>query len=251
MYPRMIGKEQKKVPASEKTCVICKYKHPVAFCLVFKSKTLQERRKIAWDNRLCFNCLKTNHQARNCPSVKRCLKERCGLPHDTLVREDRQLDSRTSLTSDRSRSTQPSATPQEIACYSESVSRSSPTIQSIINQICVQPQQKIRLQVLPVQIHSQGNLVTTYAVLDPGSDSTLIRKDLTDRLQLGGQTHRLDINTVGNETTAKNLDRVSFSLSSKDQPDPVMVHGAWVIDKLNIPSFKVSKKGRRAVELLV
>lgn len=174
--------------------------------------------------------MKTNHQARNCPSVKRCLKERCGLPHDTLVREDRQLDSRTSLTSDRSRSTQPSATPQEIACYSESVSTSSPTIQSIINQICVQPQQKIRLQVLPVQIHSQGNLVTTYAVLDPGSDSTLIRKDLTDRLQLGGQTHRLDINTVSNETTAKNLDRVSFSLSSKDQPDPVMVHGAWVID---------------------
>lgn len=161
MYPRMIGKEQKKVPASEKTCVICKYKHPVAFCLVFKSKTLQERRKIAWDNRLCFNCLKTNHQARNCPSVKRCLKERCGLPHDTLLHEDRQLDSRTSLTSDRSRSTQPSTTPQEIACYSESVSRSSPTIQSIINQVCVQPQQKIRLQVLPVQIHSQGNLVTT------------------------------------------------------------------------------------------
>ena len=95
---------------------------------------------------------------------------------------------------------------------------------------------------LPVQIHSQGNLVTTCAVLDPGSDSTLIRKDLADRLQLVGQTHRLNINTVGNEAAAKNLDRVSFSLSSKDQPDPVMVHEAWVIDKPNIPSFKVSKK---------
>jgi len=36
---------------------------------------------------------------------------------------------------------------------------------------------------------------------------------------------------------------VSFSLSSKDHPEPVLVHGAWVIDKLNIPSVKVSKEG--------
>ena len=126
------------------------------------------------------------------------------------------------------------------------MSSSSPSVQSNINQVCVQPQQKVLLQVLPVQMHSQGNLVTTYAVLDPGSDSTLIRKDLADRLQLVGETHRLNINTAGNEATAKTLDRVSFSLSSKDQPDPVMVHGAWVIDKLNIPSSKVSKK--RAAE---
>ena len=69
---------------------------------------------------------------------------------------------------------------------------------------------------------------------------------MTDRLQLVGETRRLDINTVDNEATAKNLDRVSFSLSSKDQPDPVMVHGAWVIHKLNIPSFEVRKK--RAAE---
>jgi len=68
----------------------------------------------------------------------------------------------------------------------------------------------------------------------------MIRKDLADRLQLVGETHRLDINSCGSETAAKNLDRVSFSLSSKDPPDPVMMRGAWVIDELNIPSFKVS-----------
>ena len=44
------------------------------------------------------------------------------------------------------------------------------------------------------------------------------------------------------KAVTQNLDRVSFSLSSKDQPDPVMVHGAWVIDKLSIPCSKVSKK---------
>ena len=73
------------------------------------------------------------------------------------------------------------------------------------------------------------------------SDSTLIRKDLADCLQLVDKT-RHNINTVGNEITAQNLDRESFSLASKDQPDPVIVYGAWVIDKLNSPCFKVLKK---------
>ena len=53
--------QEKKTPSSEKRCVICKHKHPVAFCPVFKSKNQQERRKIAWDHGLCFNCLKANH----------------------------------------------------------------------------------------------------------------------------------------------------------------------------------------------
>lgn len=36
---------------------------------------------------------------------------------------------------------------------------------------------------------------------------------------------------------------MSFNLSCKDHPEQVLVRGAWVIDKLNIPSAKVSKKG--------
>ena len=195
-----------KTPSSERKCVICKHKHPVAFCPVFKSKHQQERRKITWDLGLCFNCLKTNHQARNCQSIKRCLRERCGLPHHTLLNDDHQQDSHVRLASNRSSSTQPSAFPQENVRSSESESSSLPTIQSNINKVCVQPHQKVLFQVLPVQIHSRGNLVTTYAVLDSGSDSTLIRKDLADRLQLVGETYRLNINTVGNETTAQNLD---------------------------------------------
>ena len=121
----------------------------------------------------------------------------------------------------------------------------SPTPQSNINQVSVQPQRKVLLQVLPVQIHSQGNLIRTYAALDPGSDSTLIRKEIAEHLKLDGECYQLDINTV-NDVSTQNLRRVSFGLSSKDQPDPDMVHGARVIDKLNIPSFKLSKK--RAAE---
>ena len=45
---------------------------------------------------------------------------------------------------------------------------------------------------------------------------------------------------------SQRLDRVSFGLSSKVHSKPVMVNGARVIEKLNIPSVKLPK--RAAIE---
>ena len=84
-----------KAQSNEKRCVVCRVKHRVTFCLVFKSTPLQERRKIAWENELCFNFLKASHQAKDCPSTNRCLEEQCGWPHHTLIHEDYRAGSRT------------------------------------------------------------------------------------------------------------------------------------------------------------
>ena len=85
-----------------------------------------------------------------------------------------------------------------------------------------------------------------YAVLDPGSDSTLIKRDLADHLQFVGEAYQLNLSTVGNDVKIQRLKRVSYCLSSKDYSEPVMVNGAWVIGKLNIPSVKLPK--RAAIE---
>ena len=106
----------------------------------------------------------------------------------------------------------------------------------------VEPRRKVLLQVLPVQIHGPHGVVDTYAALDAGSDSTLIRRDLADHLRLGGETHQISLNTVGSDAKIQNVSRVSFSLSSKVHPQPISVQGAWVIDRLNVPSVKVSKE---------
>ena len=82
-----------KAQSNEKICVICHVKHRIAFCPVFKSKPLQERRKIAWEYELCFNCLKASHQAKDFPSTNRCLREQCRRPHHTLLHEDYRADS--------------------------------------------------------------------------------------------------------------------------------------------------------------
>lgn len=208
-------------------------------------RKLQEMRKLAWEHKLGFNCLKGNYQAKCCLSEKRCLKEHCGLPHYTLLHESHQADSSPNKwTNTQSGLSGTSVPPQESVRRSKLFPSPLPIAKVNVNQVCAQPRRKVLLQVLPVQIHSQGWLVTADAVLDPGSDSTLIRKDWADHLQLVGESYQLglSLNTVGSDGKTQHLNRVSFGLSSEDHPEPVIVNGAWVIDKPNIPSVKVPKK---------
>ena len=234
------------VHVNEQKCVVCSDRHRVAFCPVFKSKALKERKQVVWEHRLCFNCLKANHQSKECPSTNRCLREHCSRPHHTLLHEDRQSDPHTDSSAySESTGIQSSIPPKESA-QPVVPNTSSPLVPSdvsrSINQVSVQPRRKVLLQVLPVQIHSYRGVVDTYAALDAGSDSILIRKDLAHHLQLEGETHQLSLNTVGSDAKIQNLSRVSFSLSSKDHPQLISVQGAWVIDKLSVPSVKVSKE---------
>ena len=109
-----------------------------------------------------------------------------------------------------------SVPPQEVARHSGPSPSSLTTAESNVHQVCVQPRRKVLLQVLPVQIDSQGKLVNVYAILDPGNDSTLIKRDLADHLQLVGEAYQLNLSTVGNDVKTQRLDRVSFGISSKD-----------------------------------
>ena len=140
----------------------------------------------------CKNdCLCT--PAKCCLSEKRCLKEHCGLPHHTLLHGSRQADSSPNNWTNTQSGLSGHLLLHKKVSDVPSLSQVCflPIAKVNVNQVCAQPRRKVLLQVLPVQIHSQGWLVPAYAVLDPGSDSTLIRKDWADHLQLVGESYQL------------------------------------------------------------
>ena len=75
-------------PSTQKfqvNCVVCKDKHPLWRCLVFRKKTPTERAKVVAENKLCFSCFNGQHSFRNCPQPRKCTKDGCGSTHNTLL----------------------------------------------------------------------------------------------------------------------------------------------------------------------
>ena len=63
-------------------CPVCKGKHPLFRCKVFREKTPNQRAKTAADNKLCFSCFGKGHNARNCSRARTCGKDNCKLTHN-------------------------------------------------------------------------------------------------------------------------------------------------------------------------
>ncbi|KAK3724598.1 hypothetical protein QZH41_001749 [Actinostola sp. cb2023] len=174
---------------SREKCIMCPASHRLVYCDNYKLKPLKERKQIVYDQRLCFNCLKQGHGVGDCPSDRRCLKNGCGQKHHTLLHDDVYVK-----TTDQPKSQ----------------SKASKINEVHNNQVKTQFDGQVALQILPVKIcGANGSVVNTCALLDAGSDATLIRKDLAEQLQLD---------------------------------EPVKIDGAWVVNKMNVPVIKYDQE---------
>ncbi|KAK0144640.1 hypothetical protein N1851_016982 [Merluccius polli] len=61
-------------------------KHQLHRCPEFKGKALEERRKYVKEKRLCYGCLKTGHNAKDCRNRHSC--DKCKARHPTLLHDD-------------------------------------------------------------------------------------------------------------------------------------------------------------------
>ena len=76
-------------PPSNLSCYLCQGAHTMFHCSTFGSMTVPERKEKAMALKLCLNCLKPYHVAKECNSSYRCRTNGCGLKHNSLLHEDR------------------------------------------------------------------------------------------------------------------------------------------------------------------
>ena len=108
------------------------------------------------------------------------------------------------------------------------------------NQITNIPQKakKTYLQVIPVDVTMNGKTFKANALLDAGSDATLITKDLADKLCLREPKQNLGfMNAV---TSSKAILSNLVSVSSQSHPQYITIKDAWVTEELDIPTPEVS-----------
>ena len=90
------------------------------------------------------------------------------------------------------------------------------------------------LQIIPVKLSNGHIFIESNALLDCGSDTTLLRKDIAERLNLKRKLERLSVTSA--LSRSHNIDSaiVSFDISSTSISGSTQI-SAWVVHNLKIP----------------
>ena len=96
------------------------------------------------------------------------------------------------------------------------------------------------LQVLPIYVSNGTRSVKVNALLDGGSDSTLVTEVLADKLKVTGEDQPLTLSNTVYTFTRTISKLVNFQISSPLHLSKILISNAWVVENLDLPRFKIN-----------
>ena len=99
---------------------------------------------------------------------------------------------------------------------------------------------EILLQIITLKvIGNNGRSITTYGLVDSGSDVTVIDPSLIEQLEIQGEASHLFLSTVNQIEKREQGVKVSFKIASVNDQDPreIAVCGAWAVKDFTIPTI--------------
>ncbi|XP_057694568.1 uncharacterized protein LOC130917316 isoform X2 [Corythoichthys intestinalis] len=193
---KMLNAKSLSTSSNEKpniTCLFCKKPgHTIHKCRKILEKSVEERVKFVQSEKLCFGCLKSGHNSKNCTSRSVC--DKCQKPHPTCLHQDREKrDKEQRPKNDQVRSTS----------NQETVSEEQESTQVTSNRVVQQRSQGCTSSVIPVYVSTVDepkNERLVYALLDTQSDTTFILKDTAETLNTKSEPVKLKISTMTSKT---------------------------------------------------
>ena len=227
-------------PNSERRlmCPKCGEDHRLFYCREFKDLDVEKRVELIFAKGLCLWCLQKGHIARNCHNTKPCGVDGCQRRHNQLIHRggvwnapptDRPRTASHPPTNGEGQAERQEET--RVVTTSTRVGRTTGTL----------------LQIVPVRIHGENeDFHDTYALLDPGSESSFCNEEVLRRLQLKGERGLLCLQTVEGTGRPQTSAKVTLELSSlaTNKTQRITVPEAWSVPSLNIAMPNVSNKQR-------
>ncbi|XP_011859812.1 PREDICTED: uncharacterized protein LOC105557234, partial [Vollenhovia emeryi] len=175
--PRSAKSHLPKRSIASSQCVLCKGKHHVMMCDEFKAKSAIERKTVAETHRLCFNCL-GSHQFAKCQSAKTCVS--CKARHHSMLHE--------------------AYTPQTVSeANALSAVRQDDETKAIL------------LATARVNVADRHGIPHAIrALIDQGSEVSLISEALVQRLRLPRSRSSVSIIGIGGSRTGSSRGRVTL-----------------------------------------
>ena len=157
--------------------------------------------------------MKSSHRTQSCKSQNSCFQQACSKKHHTTLYDAFQR-----------------------APAGEHQGDPSITVGVSIHQ-----SNEVYLQIVPVLISSSiGKREKTYALLDTGSQSNLIREDFAAELKLHGNKTKIKMSSIKDQGESIIANEVDLKISSIINNKMLEAKGAFIIpvEKFNMPSQK-------------
>ena len=195
-------------------CWYCLKDHKCTACETFISLNLEEKKKFVKEKQLCWNCLSKGRKIKDCASTIRCRIDSCNKSITRCYMN-------------------PCFKPVNLSNPVNPIT--NPSEENIQNHVLSSAfTDSAFLQIIPVILKSGETCIRTNALLDTGSDATLVRSDIANYLKLDGVTQNLKIaNAVLNQKPLQSK-LVSFEIYSDSQPDPFIITTAWPVPNLSV-----------------
>ncbi|XP_071653732.1 uncharacterized protein, partial [Temnothorax longispinosus] len=165
-------------------CPLCNGEHSLMGCPDFKAKPASERKTVAETNKLCFNCL-GNHLVTKCQSTRNCMT--CNSRHHTMLHD---------------------------AYSSEPPPAAEVSALSAVGR--ADDRKAILLATARVIVADRyGKPHEVRALIDQGSEVSIVSESLVQRLHLPRSRTRVSIFGIGGSQSGSTRGKVSMSLTSR------------------------------------
>ncbi|XP_045036464.1 uncharacterized protein LOC123477110 [Daphnia magna] len=187
-------------------------------------ETPSERALVAKEKGVCFNCLGGKHRSVDCRSKPACESSGCRARHHSLLHGAERVFPE----KNGQRHIPPSIGGQDYA--------QGPQTLAIAHRLS----SDVLLAVVPVRLRAGCRTLDFFALLDTGSQATLLREDAAQALGLKGRPRKVRFGTFYGKDPVVDTHLVDFAVSSLGGDHDCQVSDAFVVPHLNVGQRKMT-----------
>ena len=220
----------------DETCPLnCKTKHHLAACPKFQNLTVNQKWEIVKQHWRCRKCLRAHH-TNDCKKPDGSTCDKCRKNHHRSLHNEKSGETNTSLNPKaapfQSQFQGPSASwngnIQGNAVYQKS------KLKPVTGPVC--PVQKVKVMI------RNGNFVEVLAMLDSGSNTSLLSKNAARRLGLSGSATHLTMNLAGGKKKSEPSQIINITVASLTDEDILKTLQVYTVTRPCSSAKTISKE---------
>ena len=215
-------------------CLFCSGTHRIWKCTAFMKLTYPDRKKFVQDHHLCMKCLSKGHFLRTCPKVHfRCQEKGCTKEHHTFLHPIEPVGEKNG----------PGKRDGEV-CPDPRIMDGNNSQNDSRLTAATGAAERVCLSVISVKVQIKGHdkpEVVTYALLDCGSEVTLVHQKLKEELGARGRQIDFLLSRI-NGSKQVNGELLDIVVTSIDEETSLELSNVQTVEQMPISRSCIARK---------